>query len=448
SAGSLPLSFAYRLDPLEPTFSPFAAAATKSYSNLLNGTYTFYVIAKDAAGNTETPGAAPGASNRRTFTISAPDLPPSVSFQVTPASPSASGSVSFTWTGSDDLTPATSLVYDRWLAPLQSDPATFTSSTTASFSGLVDGSYTFHVVAKDGAGNLGADATSTFVVARPPLVTITQKPGSPNSTGNVDFAWTATDDSTPTPAITYDAWLSPGQSDPGTFSAATSASYASLVDGTYTFHVKAMDAAGNVSGEATATFTVARPPDTQLLSAPTGTINVADAAFTWTGSDDAPGTLTYASQLVGFDAAYSSFSANTSRAYANLPNGTYTFQVKARDAAGNVDPTPASQSFTVAVVSNSTPPAVPSPASAALVPGKRQFQVTWTDVATETSYTVQRCQRVSAVCNYATVASNVAANTTSLLNTVRTDGVYSFRVQACNAFGCSGFAVTNDITMN
>ncbi|MFO1314450.1 MAG: hypothetical protein U1F58_02510 [Burkholderiales bacterium] len=166
-AGSLPLAYACRLEPLEAGFSAFGAAATRSYAKLPNGTYTFHVIARDAAGNTEAPGAAPGAGNRRTFTVSAPDLAPTVGIQSAPASPNATGSVSFGWTGSDDLTPTASLGYDFWLAPLQADPGLFTSATTASYTSLADGTYTFHVLVKDGGNNVSAEATHTFTVTRP-----------------------------------------------------------------------------------------------------------------------------------------------------------------------------------------------------------------------------------------------------------------------------------------
>jgi hypothetical protein len=167
--GSLPLTFAYRLDPVQPAFSAFGSAASASYNLVPNGVYTFYVIAKDQAGNAETPGAAPGAPNRRTFTISAPDLPPTVSITVAPASPNLTGSVSFAWKGGDDLTPVSSLVYDYWLAPLQSDPGTFAAPTSAAYSNLADGAYVFHVIARDGSGNTSTEATAAFSVARPPL---------------------------------------------------------------------------------------------------------------------------------------------------------------------------------------------------------------------------------------------------------------------------------------
>jgi len=190
--GNLPITYAYRLDPIEPAFPAFSAATAKSYTNLVNGTYTFYVIAKDAVGNTETPGAAAGASNRRTFTISAPDLPPTVTIQSAPATPNPTGNVAFSWTGSDDLTPTASLVYDFWLAPAGADPNSFNGATSATYNGLADGAYTFHVKAKDAAGNVGAEATASFTVAHPAGPPASPAPASAagNGPGVIRVTWT------------------------------------------------------------------------------------------------------------------------------------------------------------------------------------------------------------------------------------------------------------------
>ncbi len=57
------LVYASRLDPLEPGFSAFGGATSRSYSSLRNGTYTFFVKARDQAGNQDSTPAA------RTFTV-------------------------------------------------------------------------------------------------------------------------------------------------------------------------------------------------------------------------------------------------------------------------------------------------------------------------------------------------------------------------------------------
>lgn len=190
--GSLPLTFASRLDPLEPAFSAFGAATTRSFANLPNGSYTFHVIARDNAGNTETPGAAPGAANRSGFTVAAPDLPPAVTITVAPASVIATGTAQFTWSGSDDVTSPASLVYDTWLAPTQANPGTFAPGTSRTFTNLADGAYTFHVMAKDGAGNTSSDVTASFTVAIPPGPPATPAPASASVVGSrtVQVTWT------------------------------------------------------------------------------------------------------------------------------------------------------------------------------------------------------------------------------------------------------------------
>ncbi len=45
------LLYAYRLDPIEPNYSAFGSATTRSYTGLSNGAYTFYVEAQDQATN-------------------------------------------------------------------------------------------------------------------------------------------------------------------------------------------------------------------------------------------------------------------------------------------------------------------------------------------------------------------------------------------------------------
>ena len=90
------------------------------------------------------------------------------------------------------------------------------------------------------------------------------------------------------------------------------------------------------------------PPNTTITSGPTGTIDYNDVTFTWTGSDDITPTaqLEFSYKL---DGSWSAWTFDTSKTYDDLSNGAYTFSVKARDLAGNEDPTPASISFTVSV---------------------------------------------------------------------------------------------------
>ena len=125
-----------------------------------------------------------------------------------------------------------------------------------------------------------------------------------------------------------------------------------MISGSNVITVTAKDAAGN-KGTATLTVTYTPvdiiPPDTVITGGPTGTITSNSATFTFTGSDNETQTsnLVYATYLQGYDSGWSGFSSSTSITYNNLLDGPYTFQVQAKDQAGNIDPSPARRSFTV-----------------------------------------------------------------------------------------------------
>lgn len=111
-------------------------------------------------------------------------------------------------------------------------------------------------------------------------------------------------------------------------------------DGVHTLSASATDQAGNA---ATATRVVVvdnTPPDTSVTEGPGGT-------FTFAGSDalTPAESLTFAWRLD--DGPFTPFSPDTSVTLEQLPEGPHRLEVKARDRAGNEDPTPASRTFTV-----------------------------------------------------------------------------------------------------
>ena len=93
------------------------------------------------------------------------------------------------------------------------------------------------------------------------------------------------------------------------------------------------------------------PPNTEITSGPSGTIDYNDVTFTWIGSDDVTPTseLVYRYCLEGYDSDWSDWTLDTSKSYADLRDGHYTFKAKAKDQATNIDPSPAVRPFTVAV---------------------------------------------------------------------------------------------------
>ncbi|HEX77410.1 MAG TPA: PQQ-binding-like beta-propeller repeat protein [Dehalococcoidia bacterium] len=90
-------------------------------------------------------------------------------------------------------------------------------------------------------------------------------------------------------------------------------------------------------------------PQTSITSEWLETINYNDVTFTWSGQDDLTPTseLVYSYCLEGYDDDWSDWTSATSKEYNDLPEGSYKFKVKAKDLAGNPDPSPAEMSFTV-----------------------------------------------------------------------------------------------------
>ena len=89
------------------------------------------------------------------------------------------------------------------------------------------------------------------------------------------------------------------------------------------------------------------PPETQIDSGPSGTITTSSASFTFSADE----ASTFQCALDG-----AALSACTSpKTFSGLANGSHTFQVQATDLVGNVDPSPATSTFTVNVSSPAPP---------------------------------------------------------------------------------------------
>src|SRR5204862_5736954 len=157
--------------------------------------------------------------------------------------------------------------------------------------------------------------------------------------------------------------------DGGGFTACTSPqAYSGLADGSHTFQVRAHDAVGNIDPTpASFAWTVdGTPPDTSIEAHPPDPNGVGGASFSFSASD-AGGT-----GVAGFecDLDGGGFTACTSpQAYSGLADGSHTFQVRAHDAVGNIDPTPSSFAWPIdgpppAAALSAQPPAPTDPSNA------------------------------------------------------------------------------------
>lgn len=132
----------------------------------------------------------------------------------------------------------------------------------------------------------------------------------------------------------------------------------SLVDGIYRVSARARDAAGNDSEvSAEQSFTVdTTPPDTTAVSTVASVTNATSVTITFSSIGSG----------VSFECSLNNDpynSCTSPRAISSMTHGqSYTFLVRARDAAGNVDPTPASIRWTVDTQAPTPPVFVPATA--------------------------------------------------------------------------------------
>ena len=281
-----------------------------------DGLHTFTVTATDAAGNTD-------------------------------PSPAERGFIV------DTVAPDTSL--DSGPGPVTSDPRpTLTFSSPERFatfsctldgvsaacaspfrpaSDLADGSHTFSVAARDGAGNQDATPPSrTFTVeTRPPDTTIAG-PSLTNQTRPA-FALSATE------AATFECALDGA---PPAVCAADYTPTTPQADGPHVLRAWAIDGAGNRDPDpASLAFiidTVA--PETAIA---TGSVqSTTDARPTFTLLSEAGARFECALDLSGYEPC-----ANPYQPVFGLADGPHVLRVRAIDPAGNIDPTPAEKSFTI-----------------------------------------------------------------------------------------------------
>jgi hypothetical protein len=84
------------------------------------------------------------------------------------------------------------------------------------------------------------------------------------------------------------------------------------------------------------------PPETTITSGPNGSVSGTTVTFEFTSNE--PGS-TFKCKLADQDSTRTN--CTSPKTYTNLASGTtYTFRVWAKDAAGNIDPTPARRTFT------------------------------------------------------------------------------------------------------
>ena len=294
-------------------------------STLKNGHYTFTVTPTDAAGNVGDPVS-------RSFTVlhGGPQAVvaggPTQPTNVTAPRFDIDGPPGSTFKCSiRDTRPVTACTRTTGYRP---DPA------------LPDGAYTFVVVAYDGNGDAGPEATRDFVVdTKAPTATVSSGPAGP----------------------VRETRFTLGASEPGRLECRVDGLLVNcdttfvpqVVDGPHILSVVAIDAAGNRSAAVTRTFTIdtTAPVAPEITPAATGST----ATFAFSSSD---GTFTCRLEGPGRDGTFAPCSSPVT--YSGLAPGTYRFTLRATDAAGNTTEAP-SREVTLAAPLPATPTPTPVP---------------------------------------------------------------------------------------
>jgi hypothetical protein len=335
----------------------------KTYSGQTVATHMMSVRATDAAANTD---ASPAT---KTWTVTPPaadTTPPDTTITSGPSGStmSTSASVSFTSTESGST------------FECQLDAGAYGACTSPkAYSGLSVASHTVSVRAIDAASNVDASpATRTWTVTAPaadttpPDTTITSGPSGSTTATSASVAFTSTESGS-----TFECKL-----DAGTYGVCTSPkAYTGLSVASHTVSVRAIDAASNTDASpATRTWTVTppaadtTPPDTAITSGPSGSTTATSASVSFVSTESGS---TFECQL---DAG--AYGACTSpKAYTGLGVGSHTFNVRATDIAGNVDPAPATAAWTItASAPGVNPPTLVS-----------ESETSWTTTASSKSLT-------------------------------------------------------------
>ncbi len=313
----------------------FAACSSPYGYTAAAGVRSFSVKAKDLAGNYST-------TSTCNWTLDM--TKPITTIKTNPKSPGKDNTPTFTFGANEASSYECSL--ELTTVPVGSVTweacgAGYSTSGSHTFATKADGAYTFRVRATDRAGNtettFGTSNTKALTIdtTAPASPSITSKPSNPSKVVSPSFSFTAETGAKFTCQLdTYAAGV-----------CSTGKSYSNLSEGDHTFSVWATDVAGNKSAAATYPWVIDKTaPDTVIDVYPAAYSNVGTGTFEFSSSDPTAVFECKLTPATTYSACSSPYAYGSGTP---LSAGTRTFYVRAKDAAGNADGTPASYIFTV-----------------------------------------------------------------------------------------------------
>jgi len=219
---------------------------------------------------------------------------------------------------------------ETFVCRLDGAPFAACPASGITYTNLPAGTHAFDVATVGVWGQDPTPASYTWDSYVLPDTVLVSKPSSPSGV-SMAFGFSSSS------GATFECKL-----DAGAFAACTSPkSYSNLAGGTHSFTVRARNPAGYDPTPAGYSWVVdAVLPDTTLLSGPAGVTMATTATFTFRSSKT-PSTFECKIDQGTFAPCVSGVT------YSNLARTIHTIAVRAMDAVGNIDPTPASYSWRV-----------------------------------------------------------------------------------------------------
>ncbi len=284
-----------------------------------DGAHSFAVRAHDRAGNVD--------STPAIYAWSIDSSTPDSEIITGPSGSTSSTSASFTFVSPDAGGGA---MYECAL-----DGSGFsTCASPRNYTGLGEGEHAFSVRVRDAVGNYDpTPATRTWAVDQTaPDTTITMAPSGTVAVASASFSFVS--DET---GVSYAC-----SADGAPYQPCTSPYVMSgLSQGEHSFAVRATDAAGHADPSPDRrTWTVDTiAPGTEIVSGPSGTVTTAESSFDFSATESG---ATFQCKVDDAE-----FVACTDPATITVDDGDHTLEVRAVDAAGNLDASPASREWTV-----------------------------------------------------------------------------------------------------
>ena len=358
-----------------------------------------------------------------------------VSNVVSPAVPVASAP-SYVTTGSYPVSWTAITGASRYEMQEHKDSGSWTqvysgTALSKAISGKTSGVYGYQVRACNPSACGAWSAEVSVSVTLPPTAVSTITLPATALNGNYTVAWTASAGAT---SYTLQEKVGSGSWTTAYTGAALSKAYTGKATGSYSYQVRGCNDAGCTAYSAIKTVQSILPP----AAKPTLTVPANSTTGSYTASWTAVATATsYTLEEQIGSGAWTAFGANTgtSQALGSRATGTYHYRVKGCNAAGCG---PVSTTGTTVILT------VPTSAPTLTVPATNttgSYTVSWTTVATATSYQIQESANGGAWTALYTGAA------TSKAVSGKTSGSYRYQGWACNATGCGAYSAIKTIAV-